>query len=68
MPPNSPHWDFPVDQRAHVDATLGRKSMLWEKLSIEGDRTCPVPQPREEFSSRKIRMELLGWALWPFQL
>lgn len=27
-PPNSPQWDFPVDQRAHVNASLGKKSML----------------------------------------
>lgn len=29
-------WDFPVDQRAYVDASLGRKSMLWEKLVNRG--------------------------------
>lgn len=36
VPPNSPHWDFPVDQRAYVDASLGKKSMLWEKLVNRG--------------------------------
>lgn len=24
-----PHWDFPVDQRVHVNDSLGKKSMLW---------------------------------------
>lgn len=28
-PPNSPHWDFPIDQRAHDNANLGKRSMLW---------------------------------------
>lgn len=29
LPSNSPHWGFPVDHRAHVNASLGKKSMLW---------------------------------------
>lgn len=29
LPSNSPHWDFPVDHRAHVDASLGKESMFW---------------------------------------
>lgn len=43
------------------------RACFGKSLSIEGDQTCPVSQPKEEFSSRKM-MELLGWTLRPFQL
>lgn len=63
-PPNSPQWDFPVDQRAHVNANLGK--IKSHQLRVTG--LDQYSSQEKNLSHRNIRIELLGWTLWQAQL
>ena len=63
-PPNSPQWDFPVDQRAYVNANLGKIKI--HQVSMTG--LAQYSSQEKNSSPRETRIELLGWTPCPFQL